>query len=334
TASSTPAERAELVASMCAPANAAGVRAFGAVSASVTNYTVVNSSGLHISSPRYVANARMVAMGDDGASGFGDSASQAFDELDALGAAEAAVDRAVRHRDPLALEAGEYPVVMEEAAVGELLEYLSYIGFGALAVEEGRTFMRPGEPVSGSAINIWDDGVDPAGLPMPFDLEGVPRRRVDLVREGVAVGVVHDLASAARAGAQSTGHGLPSPNPYGPLALNLFIGGGQAANKDELCSGIERGIWVTRLWYVNIVEPTQSVLTGMTRDGTFLIEDGKVTRPIKNMRFTQSIMEAFASCSAATRDTKLEAGSDYDFTAAYRVPAMRLDRFNFTSATR
>jgi predicted Zn-dependent protease len=154
------------------------------------------------------------------------------------------------------------------------------------------------------------------------------------VRDDIAVGMVHDLASAARAGVESTGHGLPAPNPDGPTAVNLFVGGGQATNREDLCAGIERGVWVTRFWYLNVVDPTQSVLTGMTRDGTFLIENGRVTRPIKNMRFTQSVMEAFATCSAATRETKLVAGTDYGFTAAYRVPAMRLDSFNFTSATR
>ncbi|MEA2684105.1 MAG: PmbA protein [Chloroflexota bacterium] len=334
TAGSTPEARAEMVRVMCAEADAAGVRGFGAVSAATTDYVMANSTGLMVSTARCVATAKMVAMAADGASGYGARCSQAVDDLDARSIAAEATDRAVRYRDPMTLDAGAYPVVFEEEAIGELLEYLAYIGFGALAVEEGRTFTRPGERVSGPAINIWDDGLDPAGLPMSFDFEGVPRRRVDLVREGMAVGVVHDLATAARAGVESTGHGLPAPNAYGPMAMNLFLGGGSAATTEELCAGIERGIWVTRLWYVNVVDPTHSVLTGMTRDGTFLIENGRVTRPVKNMRFTQSIMDAFATCSDATRDTKLVSGTDYDFIAAYRVPAMRMDAFNFTSATR
>lgn len=334
TAESTPEHRAELVRQMCAESETAGVRGFGAVSAAVTTYTIGNTSGLLVRSPRCVASARMVAMSEDGASGFGARCGQSIADLDVRTLAAEATDRAVRHREPATLDAGAYPVVFEEEAVGELLEYLAYIGFGALAVEEGRTFMRPGERVSGAAINIWDDGLDSGGLPMPFDFEGVPKRAVDLVRGGEAVGVVHDLASAARAGLESTGHGLPSPNSQGPMAMNLYLGGGGAATKEDLCSGIERGIWVTRLWYVNIVDPTRSTLTGMTRDGTFLIENGRVTRPVKNMRFTQSIMDAFATCSDATRDTKLVAGNDYDFIAAYRVPALRMDSFNFTSATR
>ena len=334
TAGSTPDQRAEMVGRMCAIADAAGVRAFGAISADVATYTVANSNGLLVSSPRCVASARIAAMDEAGSSGHGARASQSINELDIEAAAAEAVDRAVRHRDPITLEAGHYPVVMEEEAIGELLEYLAYIGFGALAVEEGRTFMRPGERVSGPEINIWDDGLSPDGLPLPLDFEGIPRQRVALVEAGVATGVVHDLASAARAGVRSTGHGLPGPNAFGPVATNLFLGGGTVPDKAALCEGIERGIWVTRLWYVNVVDPTTSVLTGMTRDGTFLIEDGRVTRPVRNMRFTQSIMEAFATCSGATRETKLVAGTDYDMVAGYRVPAMRLDSFNFTSATR
>ena len=334
TAESNPESRAEMVRLMCSRADAAGVRAFGMVSAGVTTYTLANTAGLMVSSPRCVAQARMVAMDNAGASGFGARTSQSVDQLEVEMVAAEAVDRAVRYRDPVTLDPGHYTIVMEEEGIGELMEYMAYIGFGALAVEEGRSFMRPGERVTGENIHIVDDGLDASGLPLPFDFEGMPKRRVELVRAGVAVGLVHDLATAKRASVLSTGHGLPAPNPGGPMATNVYLEAGTAGSKDELLAGIERGIWVTRLWYVNVVEPTQSVLTGMTRDGTFLIEDGQVTRAVKNMRFTQSIMDAFAHCSAATAESKLTGGSDYGFTTAFRVPAMRLDNFNFTSATK
>jgi predicted Zn-dependent protease len=203
-----------------------------------------------------------------------------------------------------------------------------------LALEEGRSFLRPGERVTGEEVDLWDDGSDPSGLPMPIDWEGVPRRRVDIISKGVCTGVVHDLASARRAGVESTGHGLPAPNPVGAWAVNLFMGGGQAESAEALASEIERGIWVTRLHYVNVVDPRRSSLTGMTRDGTFLIENGKVTRPIKDMRWTQSIMDAFAGVIAMTRETRIQPGDDYDFTSSQRVPAVALKAFNFTSATR
>jgi PmbA protein len=333
TARATPDERAERVGTICALADERGVNAFGALSTGVVTYSVANSNGLFISSPRAVANLRTVAMSGSG-SGYSDRTSPRIADIDAGAAGAEAIEKCLGTREVEAIEPGAYPVVLEEYAVANLLEYLSYIGFSGQAVEEGRTFMRLGEKITGDAISIWDDGRDPDGLPMPMDWEGVPRRRIDLVTRGVATGLVHDMASAARAGVESTGHGLPAPNPMGAMALNLFMGGGEVKSKAELCEGIKRGVWVTRFWYVNIVHPKQSQLTGMSRDGTYLVENGKVTRPIKNMRFTQSVMEAFATATGLTRETKLQAGDDYDFTPAYRVPAMRVESFKFTSVTR
>jgi predicted Zn-dependent protease len=333
TACATPQERAQRVGEICALAEKSGVNAFGALSTGRVDYAVANTNGLFISTPRVVAHLRTVAMGDGG-SGYADRSSSRLDEIDAAAAGEEAIDKCLRTRDAEAIDPGVYPIVLEEYGVAEVIEYLSFIGFSGLSVEEGRSFMRPGEKITGDHISIWDDGGDPSGLPMPLDWEGVPRKRVDLITKGVSSGLVHDMASAARAGVESTGHGLPAPNPIGALAVNLFMAGGEAGSKAELCEGIERGIWVTRFWYVNIVHPKQSQLTGMTRDGTFLIEKGKITRPIKNMRFTQSMMEAFASASGLTTATKLQAGEDYDFTAGIRVPAVRLEKFNFTSVTR
>ena len=328
-----PDERADHVGEICRLADRQGVRAFGAVATGTTTYAVANSNGLFLQTERPIAQLSVVAMADGG-NGYSARVATGLDGMDAEAAGAEAVAKAQRGAGAEAIEPGHYPVVLQEYAVAELLEYLSEIGFSAQAVDEGRSFMRPGEKITGDLISIWDDGNDPAGLPMPFDFEGVPRRRVDLVTEGVATGLVHDLASAARANVASTGHGLPSPNPWGAWASNLFIKGGEASSAEELAEGIERGVWVTRFWYVNPVQPRHSVLTGMTREGTFLIENGKVTRPIKNMRFTQSVMEAFASCSGLTRDTMLLGGTDYDYIAALRVPAMRLDTFNFTSVTR
>jgi predicted Zn-dependent protease len=333
TAGATPEDRAERVGAICRAADAAGVRAFGALSTGVTEYAVANSNGLFVHTPRAVAELRIVTMAEGG-SGYADRASARLAEIDAEAAGQEAVEKALRTRGAEAIEPGTYPVVLEEYAVGDILQYLSYIGLSALSVEEGRTFMRPGERITGEAISIWDDGQDPGGVPMPIDFEGVPRRRVDLITRGVATGVVHDLGSAARAGVESTGHGLPAPNPFGAWAVNLFMAGGEAPSSEALAEGIDRGVWVTRLHYVNVFDPRRSSLTGMTRDGTFLIEKGKVTRPIKDMRFTQSVLEAFAGVIAMTRETRVQTGDDYDFASAQRVPAVALRGFNFTSVTR
>jgi PmbA protein len=208
-----------------------------------------------------------------------------------------------------------------------MLEFLSFIGFGALAAQEERSFMRLGERITGENIDIWDDGLDATGVPMSFDFEGVPKQKVQLIKKGVATGLVYDMQTAQNAGRASTGHGLPAPNTEGPFAVNLFIAPGRTP-KAELAGDIKRGIWVTRFWYVRVVEPKQSIITGMTREGTFLIENGKITRPVKDLRFTQSILEALAGTLAISKSTKLQIS---EYIGASRVPAVRLKAFTFTS---
>jgi predicted Zn-dependent protease len=189
--------------------------------------------------------------------------------------------------------------------------------------------MELGTRVMGENVSIWDDGADPTGLPAPIDFEGVVRQRVELIRAGVANAVVHDAATGARAGTGSTGHGLPAPNLAGPMAMNVFMSPGTTP-RDELIRGVKRGVWVTRFHYINPVHPKKAILTGMTKDGTFLIEDGRLTRPLLNFRFTQSIPEAFSDVRAASRETKLLPG---EFAGAFRAPAVHLGSFNFTGVT-
>jgi predicted Zn-dependent protease len=189
--------------------------------------------------------------------------------------------------------------------------------------------MELGQRVMGENVTIWDDGGDPSGMPGPIDFEGATRQRVALITHGIAEAVVHDAATGARAGTGSTGHGLPAPNLFGPMALNLFMAPGETP-RDELISGIDRGVWVTRFHYINPVHPKKAILTGMTKDGTFLIEKGKLTRPLLNFRFTQAIPEAFSDVRAASQETKLLPG---EFFGASRVPALHLGSFNFTGVT-
>src|SRR2546428_831447 len=225
------------------------------------------------------------------------------------------------------VEPGVYEVVLEEYAVAEMLEFMSFMGFGALAVQEERSFMRLGERITGEHVTIWDDGLDRTGVPAAFDFEGVPKQRVELISNGVASSLVYDMQTATKEGRQSTGHGLPAPNTEGPFAVNLFMKPGSAV-KADLVSDIKRGIWVTRFWYVRVVHPKASIITGMTREGTFLIENGKITRPVKDLRFTQSILEALNGTLALTQSTKLQVS---EYIGASRVPAVRLKAFDFTS---
>jgi predicted Zn-dependent protease len=211
-----------------------------------------------------------------------------------------------------------------------MLTYLAYIGLGALALQEGRSFLcgRLGQLLAAPSVELWDDGRDPRGLPMAFDYEGTPKQRVPFFERGVARGVVYDRQTAARDGRESTGHALPAPNTAGPLPTNLVLGTGDASDAD-LLRGVERGIWVTRFWYVNVVHPTQTVLTGMTRDGTFLIEHGELGRPIRNLRFTTSVLDALASVEAIGQTPRLLPS----WLGGSLVPALRVGRFTFSGAT-
>lgn len=330
TAGAPPEQRAEGARSVIAAARDAGITASGAFSTESSTLAVANTTGLYSRHATTQAKLLTVMTGADGASGYAQATSKDIGDIDAVAVGQEAAGKASRSSDPIDLPPGEYPVVLEEYAVATIVEYLSWTSFSALALEERRTFMELGTQVMGTNVSIWDDGNDPSGMPAVIDFEGVAKRRVDLITDGVAKAVVHDTATARRAGVASTGHGLPAPNTIGPLAWNLFMAPG-SSSKDAMLAGIERGIWVTRFHYVNIVHPRRAVLTGMTKDGTFLIEDGRVTRPVRNLRFTQAIPEAFGRITAISTATRLVA-PEYSGVMTC-VPALRIDGFAFTGAT-
>lgn len=330
TAAADPQVRADGAAAVIAAARGHDLDASGAFSTEGRTLAVASSGGVR--STHRSTEAKLVTVLMHGrASGYAQSVAADVRDIDAEGAGREAVDKAARSEGAGDLEPGAYPVVLEEYAVGTVLEYLALVSFGALALEEGRTFMEIGKQVMGPNVSIWDDGLDASGIPSAIDFEGVPKRRVDLVRDGRAVAVVHDSATARRAGIASTGHGLPAPNTWGPLAWNLFMAAGEAPSKEALLRGIERGVWVTRFHYVNIVHQKKGILTGMTKDGTFLIEGGRISRPIRNLRFTQSVPEAFSAIEAATAATRLTTAEYSGITT--RVPALRIGSFTFTGAT-
>jgi PmbA protein len=332
TADADPERRAAGARAVIAAGEAKGLQVSGSFSTSTMTVAAANSLGIrsrHRSSRAQLLTVMMDGFASGAASGYANAGSPDIGDIDAEALGAEAAAKGDRMRGAAELEAGEYEVILEEYAVAGLLEYLSYIGFGGLALEEGRSFMELGSQVMGPGVHIWDDGNDPSGLPSPIDFEGVARQRVDLIEDGVAKAVVHDAATGSRSGTGSTGHALPAPNLIGPMALNLFMGPG-ATPRDEMIGGVKRGVWVTRFHYINPVHPKKAILTGMTKDGTFLIEDGRLTRPLLNFRFTQSIPEAFSDLRAASRETKLVPG---EFFGAARTPAVHLGSFNFTGVT-
>jgi PmbA protein len=198
-------------------------------------------------------------------------------------------------------------------------------------VQEGRSWMndRIGQRVMSPSVTIVDDGHDEAGLPLPFDFEGVPKQKVILIENGVPRGPVYDTTTARKDGKPSTGHALPPPNTFGPLALNLVMSPG-AATVEEMIRSTERGLYITRFWYTRVVHPRDCVITGMTRDGTFLIEQGELTRPVKNLRFTQGYIPALANVDLIGQEARTLSSGEF---GASRVPALKLNEFHFTGAT-
>ena len=328
----SPDRRAEGARAVIAAGEAKGLQASGSFSTSTMTIAVANSLGIRA---RYrgtkaaLLTVMMDGFASGAASGYAHAGSPDVGDIDAEALGAEAAEKGDRMRGAAALEPGEYEVILEEYAVAGLLEYLAYIGFSGLAHEEGRSFMDLGKQLMSESVSIWDDGHDASGLPLPIDFEGVVRQRVDLIEDGVARAVVHDAATGSRAGSGSTGHALPAPNLFGPMPSNLFMAPGATA-RENLIGGVKRGVWVTRFHYINPVHPKKANLTGMTKDGTFLIEDGRLTRPILNLRFTQAIPEALSDVRAASRETKLLPG---EFFGAARTPALHLGAFNFTGAT-
>ena len=327
TAATSPTDRAEAVVGVVGAA-AEGFHAAGAFETSATEVAVVNTEGQFCYAPSTQATITTVVSGGDGGTGFAEVTDRRAGSLDPGDIGRRAFEKARDSQSPRDLEAGRYEVVLEPAAVATLLGFLAYLGFGGRGIAEGRSCFsgRIGEPLMSERVSIYDDALSPLGVGLPFDFEGTPKRRVDLVERGVVRGGVHDRRSAKQEGIDSTGHALPPPNPEGAFPLNLFLESGDAS-VDEMVAATSRGLLVTRFHYANIVHPKEAIITGMTRDGTWLIEDGEVKHPVKNFRFTQSIIEALRDVEQVGRETEL--ASEF-FFASSRVPAVRISSFQFT----
>jgi PmbA protein len=329
-AAATPELRAKTVGEICRQSQAAGAIAAGAFSTDTQEIAVANSHGVFCYHAATLCDLHAAAM-VDGGNGYGQLTSWNLNNISAEPVAQEAVQKALRTRNPQPLDPGVFTVVLEPYAVLDLLAMLNYVGMGAQAVQEGRSWMngRIGEPVMSPSVTIIDDGHDERGWPLPFDFEGLPRQRVVVVEAGVPRGPVYDSTTARKEGKASTGHALPPPNTYGPLALNLVMSPG-AATVEEMIRSTERGLYITRFWYTRVVHPHDCVITGMTRDGTFLIEHGELTRPVKNLRFTQGYVPALAGVDMIGQEARALTG---DLFGVSRVPALKLHEFTFTGAT-
>ena len=320
--------RAGMAGMVCHRAGDLSLDAAGFFRTGATELAVVSTLGSDAYHVGSFSGLLVTARSDDSA-GWAKGGGWRMDAIDGEALADEAIGKAIRGRNPQDLEPGEYPVVLENYAVGDMLEALSFYGMGAQMVQDGRSWMTDlqGQAVMSPLVSIRDDGLDPAGWPVPFDAEGVPRERVDVVTGGVVRGPVHNTYTAAKVGAASTGHQRGATG--GPTATNLFMRPGDRTT-EELIASVDRGLYITRFYYTRLSHSRGCVMTGMTRDGTFLIENGELTTPVKNLRFTQSYVEALAGCQALSDTSHLnlnEAG------VAMHVPAALLESWRFTGQT-
>jgi predicted Zn-dependent protease len=333
TAEYSPDERAVAVGIVCREAAGKDLNASGAYTTETTELAFANSEGMFAYNVRTRADFQATVMSGD-SSGRAEGASWRVEDLDVAALGLEAVRKAEMGRAPRAIDPGPMSVVLDPYAVSDLLGSLNFYGMSAQAVQEGRSWMnsRMGEPAFSSQISIWDDGLNPAGYPLPFDYEGTPRQRVDIVKNGVVMGPVYDRYTAQKDGVQSTGHAIPPNMRFftGPIALNLFMAPGETSTED-LIKGTERGLYITRFWYTRVVTFPDCVVTGMTRDGVFMIENGEIAYPVKNLRFTQSYANALANVGAVGSEERLLISDFGGF--ANRVPALKLGEWNFTGST-
>ena len=331
----TPYKKVKMIKEMLTLVKEEGFKASGAFSNGDVELAVVNSLG--VEAYQKFSDLFFHLIVEDGASsGYASFVSRDAGQFDIYPLAKEAIKKASRG-EPLQIEPGEYEVILEPYAVSELLSFLGYLGFHALAVQEGRSFFcnEFGKKMVGAKVTIYDDGLDPEGLQVPFDFEGVPKQKVTFFEEGVAKEVTYDSFTAGREGKRSTGHGLIAPNTAGPIPIDLFMKGGNSS-LDEMIRSVRKGIYVTRFHYTNVVEPMKAVITGMTRDGTFLIEEGEIKRPIKNLRFTESILRALSRVNAISKDRRVcSEGTVYSrrFVTGTVAPAIKIDGFNFSGVS-
>ncbi len=295
TAGADAASQAHAIATVASAVRERGFRAAGTHQIELTEDALANTSGVAAYAPSTMAYLRALVTSETG-TGWAEDLGWTARTLDPAGVAARAIEKAALDRERTQLAPGDYEAVFEELAVAEVLRFMSLTGLTGQTLKDGRSFMagRFGEQVTGPRFSLWDDALDARTLAIPFDVEGTPKQRVALVEGGVAKGVVHDRQSARWFDTRSTGHAAdPRRYTVGGHAGNLTMAGGDAT-REQLIGAVKRGVLITRFHYTNTPDPKRATMTGTTRDGTFLIEDGRITRALANVRYTMSALDLFS----------------------------------------
>ncbi len=329
-------DRAEAVRQIVNVAEKNSLNSFGSVSNGIAEICIGNSLGVFTYALAGDIFCNIVMSGDN-STGYAQSGSRDVREIDFEKLAQSAAQKAIMSQDPVEAHPGKYTAIFEPLAASEFLDYLAYYAFNGKMYHEGRSFLsdKLGKKVVDERITIIDDPFAKIGFSFPFDFEGVPKKRLVLIDKGVAKNVVYDSLTAFKHKKKSTGHGLGGPNPFGPIPLNLLMKPGTETT-DAMVRKTDRGILVTRFHYTNVIDPHKLTFTGMTRDGTFLIEDGKISKGLKNLRFTENVIEVLNRVDVLSKKSVLVAsdpGYGSRFATGTVVPAIKVRDFTFTSAT-
>ena len=341
TAAITPQQRAETVKKIVAIAGNHKLTTAGIVSSSESVEGIFNSGGLSDWHTQTSSEISITMLASD-SSGWQKANSPNVAILDAVALAESAARKAFDSAKPREIPAGKYTVILEPAAVLDIVGFM-FFDFGGLSIVDQRSFLnnRIGTPLFGANINIWDDVTHLLQSGTPFDGEGVCRQKVQLVENGVVKRLVYARATADKmkrsenkdkvGPIEPTGHGFPVPNEMGEAPMNIVFGApAKPVSVEQMIASTERGVLVTRLWYIREVDPYEKILTGMTRDGTFYVEDGKIRHGVRNFRFNQSLIHMLSNVEAMGTPVRASGEESFDMV----VPAMKVREFNFTEVTK
>ena len=341
TAAMTPQIRAEAVKKIVDLAKRHKLTAAGIFSSSESVEGIFNSRGLSCWHTQTLAEVSISMLGAD-SSGWQKSNSPNAFNLDPLGLAEIAAKKAADSAHPTEIPPGKYTIILEPSATLDIVGFMFW-DYSGMAILDQRSFLtgRIGSQLFGENITIWDDVTHPLQSGSPFDGEGMRRMRLPLVENGVVRRVVYARATAGRmkrseykdrvGPIEPTGHGFPLPNEMGEMPMNIVFATPQNPQTlDQMIASTERGVLVTRLWYIREVDPYEKIVTGMTRDGTFLIENGKQLQGIRNFRFNESLMQMLSNVEAMSLPVRASGEESFDMV----VPAMKIRDFNFTEVTK
>jgi PmbA protein len=329
TADATPADRARAVARVADMAEKNKQTAAGIFTTGVTQSTIANTNGLFASHRQTRAEFSITILESD-SSGWAKSNSPDLAQIDPVALARSASEKSAASSKPSEVAPGKWTVILEPSAVLDLVGFLFY-DFAGTAMEDQRSCFnkRMGKRVMGENISLSDDVYHPLQSGAPFDGEGIPRQKILLVDKGVPSNLVYSRASAKKMKARPTGHGLPLPNDMGEAPMNLVFSGG-SSSLDEMVRSTDNGILVTRVWYIRDVDPYEKVLTGMTRDGTFLVRDGKLAGGLRNFRFNQSVLEMLSNVELMGPSVRAAGEESFDMV----VPSMKVNNFHFSEVTK